>query len=182
MAESLEKQLAKILSSDVKMENGKTVKQNLESAIDYLYDCIDKYIQQYYLSYTPSVYKRTYDFRDSLYAENIAQARIVGNRIELSISFMDSMSYHRNIFDDHDSYVPALINFGWNAPKLESLISGKKHRFTHYEGYHFIEKAIRMFNRRNPYGIYISPSDVTYIYNGQDQSYQWFEWGGLSDL
>lgn len=181
MTDDLEKQLAKILSANTEMENGKTVKQNLEMAIDYLYNCLNNYIREYYLSYRPNVYKRTYDFRDSLYAENFVHARVVGNRIEMSISFRDSMSYHTNIFNDHKSYIPALINFGWSAPKLESMTRGRVHRFTYYEGYHFIEKAIRMFNRRNPYGVYISPSDVTYIYNGQDQSYQWFEWGGLSD-
>lgn len=182
MTESLEKQLAKILaSSDLEMSNGRTTAQNLEDAITYLYECIDKYIQEYYLSYTPKVYRRTYDFRDSLYAENLVQARVVGNRIEMSVSFRDSNSYHQNLFKDHMSYIPALINFGWSAPKLEAMTINRVHRFTHYSGYHFIEKAIRMFNRRNPYGVYISPSDVTYIYNGQDQSYQWFEWGGLSD-
>lgn len=180
MAEDLEKQLARIISANTKMDNGKTVQQNLEAAIDYLYDCLDMYIREYYLSYKPKIYKRTNDFRDSLYAENIVHARVIDNRIEMSISFRDSMAYHNNIFDDHESYVPALINFGWNAPKLASMV-GDKYRFTYYRGYHFIEKAIRMFNRRNPYGVYISPSDIYVEYDGQDASYRWFDWGGLSD-
>lgn len=181
MADDLERQIVRIIAANTKMENGRTVKQNLEAAVDYLYDCVDMHIREYYLSYEPRVYNRTYDFMDSLYAENFINARVKDNRIELSVSFRDSMAYHTNIFGDHESYVPALINFGWKAPKLESMI-GSRYRFTYYEGYHFIEKAIRMFNRRNPYGVYIDPSDVVAEYNGQDISYREFDWGALSDL
>ena len=66
MADSLERQLARIVSGKVKMWNGLTIRQNLEKAVDYLYDCVDNFIQEYYLSYEPKVYERTFDFQDSL--------------------------------------------------------------------------------------------------------------------
>lgn len=168
MADSIKTQLGRIVASRMKMANGLTIRQNLERAVDYLYDCVDNYIQEYYLSYTPKVYERTGDFQDSLYAEDFIHARVDGNRIVLSVSFRPSMAYHKNLFGDHMSYVPLLINCGWYAPKLEDGFGHPVYRLTEYEGYHFIEKAVNMFNRTNPYGVYISPDDIEAIWEGQD--------------
>ena len=174
MADSIKTQLGRILAGKTKMGNGLTIRQNLEKAVDYLYDCVDNFIQEYYLSYTPQKYQRTYDFQDSLYAEDFIHARVNGNRIELSVSFRPSMAYHKNLFGDHMSYVPLLINSGWHSKKLEDRIGGKEiPRFTRYEGYHFIEKAVQMFNRTNPYGVYISPNDIEAVWDGQEVEFSW---------
>lgn len=175
MADSIKTQLGRISAGKVKMWNGLTIRQNLERAVDYLYDCVDNFIQEYYLSYDPKRYIRTYDFMDSLYAEDFIHARVNGNRIELSVSFRPSMAYHRNIFGDHMSFIPLLINSGWESRKLERAI-GHIPRFTSYEGYHFIEKAVNMFNRTNPYGVYISPDDIEAIWEGQDVHFRGFDW------
>lgn len=174
MTDSIEKQLERILLTQVKTSNGKTLQENLEGAVQYLYQILDNYIREYYLSYNPSVYERTFDFMDSLYAENFLQARVRGNRIELSVSFRDSMAYHPNFDNTHNSYVPLLINSGWSAPKLEKHIGHKVHRFTYYEGYHMVEKAIAQFNRQNPYGVYISSKDVIAQWNGVDVHFKGF--------
>lgn len=176
MSQSIKSQLGRIMSQQVKMSNGKTVRQNLEGAVRYLYKCLDNQILAYYASYTPSVYERTYNFLDSLYAEDFFKAKVVGNRIEVKVSFRDSMAYHRNIYNDHNSYVPVLINFGWNAPKLAYQIGANVYRFTHYSGFHMVEKAIRQFNAQNPYGVYISHDDVEAMYNGQSISENYFRW------
>ena len=174
MADSIKTQLARIMAGKTRMGNGLTIRQNLEKAVDYLYDCVDNFIQEYYLSYTPRMYQRTYDFQDSLYAEDFIHARVNGNRIELSVSFRPSMAYHKNLFGDHMSYVPLLINSGWHSKKLEDRIGGKEiPRFTRYEGYHFLEKAVQMFNRTNPYGVYISPNDIDAQWEGQDIKFSW---------
>jgi len=178
VADSIEKQLEKILQTEIKMENGKTLKENLEGAVQYLYQILDNYIREYYLSYKPIEYERTFDFMDSLYAENFLQARVKGNRIELRVSFMDSMANHPNFNHTHQSYVPILINSGWYAPKLEKRIGHRINRFTYYEGYHFIEKAIAQFNRQNPYGVYISSDDVIATWNGQDVHLDFQKKGG----
>ena len=174
MADSIKTQLARIMAGKTRMGNGLTIRQNLEKAVDNLYDCVDNFIQEYYLSYTPRMYQRTYDFQDSLYAEDFIHARVNGNRIELSVSFRPSMAYHKNLFGDHMSYVPLLINSGWHSKKLEDRIGGKEiPRFTRYEGYHFLEKAVQMFNRTNPYGVYISPNDIDAQWEGQDIKFSW---------
>lgn len=173
MADSLERQLARIVAGKVKMSNGLTIRQNLEKAVDYLYDCVDNFIQEYYLSYEPKVYKRTFDFQDSLYAEDFIHVRVNGNRIELSVSFRPSMAYHSNLWGDHMSYVPMLISEGWHSKKLEDAIGHPVPRLTYYEGYHFVEKAVQMFNRTNPYGVYISPDDIDAQWEGRDIKFVW---------
>lgn len=175
MADSIKTQLGRIMAGKTKMWNGLTIRQNLEKAVDYLYDCVDNYIREYYLSYTPGTYQRTYDFRDSLYAEDFIHAKVNGNRIELSVSFRPSMAYHKNLFGDHNSFVPLLINSGWHSQKLEDRI-GVVPRFTRYEGYHFVEKAVEMFNRTNPYGVYISPDDIEAEWKGQNVQLKAFNW------
>lgn len=174
MADSIKTQLARIMAGKTKMGNGLTIRQNLEKAVDYLYDCVDNFIQEYYLSYTPKIYQRTYDFQDSLYAEDFIHARVNGNRIELSVSFRPSMAYHKNLFGDHMSYVPLLINNGWHSKKLEDRMGGKEiPHFTRYEGYHFLEKSVQFFNRTNPYGVYISPGDIDAQWEGRDIEFSW---------
>lgn len=169
MGQSIEQQLGKIVASNTKMKNGKTVKETLEEAVDYLYECMDNQLLAFYASYTPRKYQRTFDLLDSLYAENFFEARVVGTRIELAVSFRDSMAYHRNLFDDHNSFVPLLVNFGWHSIGLEAMI-GKVPHLTYYDGFHMVERAIIQFNQQNPFGIRISPDDVIAIYNGREVS------------
>ena len=174
MAQSIERQLAKIVSANTKMANGLTVKETLEKAVDYLYDCMDNQILAFYASYTPKIYQRTRNLLDSLYSENFFEARVVGTRIELSVSFRDSMAYHRNLFDDHDSFVPLLVNFGWHSKGLEAMIGKSVPRLTYYDGFHMVERAIIQFNQQNPFGVHISPDDVIAVYNGKVvDNYMW---------
>lgn len=173
MADNIATQLSRILAGNAKSANGKTLRQNLEDAISYLYECVDKYIQEYYVSYYPKVYERTYMMRESLYAEDFVHARLIGNKLSLSVSFMPSGAYHPNLWGDHESYVPILINSGWNAKKLEAKIGRSVPRLTHYEGYHFIEKAVKYFNKTNTYGVYIAPQDVEITWHGQPVDLKW---------
>lgn len=172
MAKSIEEQLL-VIAKNTKLSNGKTIKQNLESAVKYLYKCLDYQISEYYASYSPIVYARTFKFKDSLYAEDFLQARVEGNKIKLSVSFKDSMAYHNNLFGTHKSYVPILVNFGWVAPKLAKKMGGHIEFFTFYEGYHMVENAVREFNATNRYGVHISEDDVSALWNGKSDNITW---------
>ena len=150
---SIEEQLKRIVINKAKMSNGKTVRQNLIEAVDYLYDCIQYYIESMYQEYDPIKYHRRphgENLRSSLYAEDFIQARIKDNRIELSLKFSNNV-WAWNFNGDHTSPVNILMNNGWewhnNAKPVE--------RFTYYDGYHFIEKGIELFNRNNKWGVVI---------------------------
>lgn len=158
MTKSIEQQIKKIVAKKIKMPDGKTLQERLADEVNRLYDCIQYYIDWYYNSYKPSIYQRTGRFQTSMYAEDIVDARVIENTIQLSILFNDNLAMHRSIFNEHDSFVPALMNFGWNAPKLEKLIGESVYRFTHFDGVHFIEKGINDFNKTNSLGIRINVS------------------------
>lgn len=151
---SIEEQLKKLVVSKVKTKNGMTLEEQLKREVDRLYDCIQKYIDGYYNSYEPEIYERTYRFQGSMYAQNLIDARVEGDKINLSILFNDDLANHDSLFSNEEAYVPLLINDGWVAEKLESRL-GIIPRFTRFEGIHFIEKGITDFNRTNTLGIHI---------------------------
>lgn len=151
---SIEEQVKKIVARKVKLANGKTIQQNLIEAVNYLYECIQHYIELMYEDYEPIKYKRrprNEGLRSALYVEDFIQARIIGNRIELSLKF-NSNVWAWNMNHTHKSPVNMLMDQGWtwhnNAEPVE--------RFTYYEGYHFIEKGIDLFNKNNKWGAKIS--------------------------
>ncbi len=154
MAKSIKDQLNAIIASKVKMKNGETLQEQLAREVRRLYDCIQYYIDSYYDSYEPKVYRRTWRFHGALYAEDFVNVRIVGNTIRLSVKFNDDLVMHDN-FVGGKSYIAPMLNWGWNAPKLAAYIGRNVYRLTYFEGAHFIEDGIRLFNRSNSLGIKI---------------------------
>lgn len=145
------KLLKNVNLNKVKLPNGKTVRQTMEQEIKRLYDCIQKYIDLYYTSYTPSQYVRTNKFKNAMVAEDFVNARWSGNHVELSIKFIDELSYH-NSNNGQDVYVPLLINDGW---KHKGWTGGEDH-YHQYSGFHFLEKGINEFNATNTLGLQIT--------------------------
>ena len=80
----------------------------------------------------PKYIGRTYAFRNSLEMPEIVNGHIV-------IRFNGAMARHQSLFGGGYGYVPSLINYGWRW-KNQSV--KPIHRFTYYEGDHFLEDAI----------------------------------------
>lgn len=185
MAKSLKEQLAQIALKKVKMPDGKTLAETMASEARRLYDCIQYYIDEYYRSYEPKVYGRTYRYQGALYAEDVADVRVVGDTLRISVAFHSDLAMHPNLSEvywdfgykegyrdehaipitrSHESFVPLLMERGWNAPLLEYMIGRRVHRLTYFEGIHAVEKGIKDFNRTNKLGIKINADD---FYNGK---------------
>lgn len=157
---SIKSQLNNINLNKVKI-NGKPIKTILKEEADRLYRCIQFYIDEYYATYKPKVYDRTYRFQGAMYVENFLDIKIIGNTIQLQIKFNDDLAMHDSIYDNGVGYVPVLINDGWCWKGWENKPEDHFHK---YSGYHFIEKGIDDFNRLNPYHIKIN---VEKIYKGK---------------
>lgn len=157
---SIKSQLNNINLNKVKI-NGKPIKTILKEETDRLYRCIQFYIDEYYATYNPKVYDRTYRFQGAMYVENFLDIKIIGNTIQLQIKFNDDLAMHDSIYDNGVGYVPVLINDGWCWKGWENKPEDHFHK---YSGYHFIEKGIADFNRLNPYHIRIN---VEKIYKGK---------------
>lgn len=151
---SIEEQLKRIVVKKAKLDNGKTVEQNLKEAVNYLYTCIQYYIESMYQEYKPVRYKRRpwgEGLRTSLYVEDFLQARIKDNSIELSLKFSSNV-WAWNVNHTHKSPVNILMDQGWEWHDNTNPIE----RFTYYDGYHYIQKGIDLFNKHNNWGVKIT--------------------------
>lgn len=174
---SLLDQLKKISIKQIRFDNGETIAERMAREAQRLADCIQYYIDKYYNSYRPKVYDRTDRFQGALYAEDIADIRIIGNTIRIAVRFNKDLATHPNlesvywndryeaeysipIKDRHESFVPVLMNSGWHSEKLEWTLGQRVPHLTYFEGIHFIENGIKKFNQTNTLGIQINADDV----------------------
>lgn len=180
MAKSLREQLSKIALKRVKLSNGETLAETMASEARRLYDCIQKYIDEYYKSYNPKVYDRTYRFQGALFAEDIAAIRVVGNTLRIGVVFNNDLSMHPNLTNvywadeyaegwipikgKHETFVPLMMELGWESPNLASMIGRSVYRLTYFEGIHAVERGIADFNKNNKLGIKINADD---FFNGK---------------
>ena len=173
---SLKEQLTEIALNKVKLSNGKTIAETMVSEARRLYDCIQFYINEYYQKYKPKIYERTGDYRRSLYAEYLADIKIEGNTLIIQVGFNNQYAMHPNleqvywadkygnenwipISNRHESFVPLLMEEGWNAPKLANMIGKPVYRLTYFEGIHAVAKGIADYNKTNKLGIKIKADD-----------------------
>ena len=181
MAKSLKEQLTRIALKKMRMTSGETLAEAMANEARRLYDCIQFYIDDYYNSYEPVVYRRSYRYQGALRAENIADIRVVGSTLRIGVAFQNDLAMHPNLdevywrdWDDnefaipmgdrHDSFVPLLMERGWNAPRLESMLGRRVYRLTYFDGIHAVERGIADFNRENKLGIKINADD---FFNGK---------------
>jgi hypothetical protein len=130
----------------------KDVRKALREAASLLEKIMHDKLQEYYNSYSPVIYERTYNLLNSLRISPIEQS---GNMLMISVYFDRDSATHPSIFGGEEGYVANLINEGW---KWNHDI-GINH-LSHYEGFHFIEKSIDEFNSRNKWGFVISKNSV----------------------
>lgn len=167
---NIQKQLQKLVSSKMKMSSGETLQEQLSHEARRLYVCIQRRIDDYYDSYEPKIYRRTYRFQGAIYAEDLVNAYVEGNKIKLSIRFHPSLAYHNTFTPNGNGYVPILLNYGFNNVKLQKYLGAKEpiEHLTHLKPQLFIENGILDWNRQNKLGITI---DVTSVYNDRRFNY-----------
>lgn len=147
-----------VVSSLIAGSNIKQEKLLLDAAKE-LQDYMIEELLNYYSSYQPSEYIRTYKILDDI---RITPARSNRSEMELEI---EMNSNHRSLFDGgEDGNALWLLNAGYIAEGLEDRL-GVSNRLTRFEGTNFIQNAIDKFNSRNKLGIqvsvYFNESNVT---------------------
>ncbi len=136
--------------------NQSNIKLALEQAGELLKDCIQIYIDEFYQSYEPHIYTRTYDFQNSLRISPVSSNGIVHT---IGVYFDQDMATHPSLWGGEDGYLPFLLNDGWKWKNDTTNI----YRFSHYDGFHFIEQGIERFNSLNKWKFKIILSKT---YNG----------------
>lgn len=169
---SLSDQLKQIRLDKTKLATGENIKDIMVREAKLLYRCIQAQIDLYYNSYEPTVYKRTGNLKRALYAQDLADIRIVGNTLRISVGFHNNLAYENNldgvywndghgndtwfpIYGKHHSYVPVLMEFGWHSRRLAAMIGQDVYRLTYFEGTGMIQRGIDFYNSINTMGIHV---------------------------
>lgn len=147
---NIKNQLRQLDVNKLKMKTGRTVEQEMKYHASILADCIMQEINVVYESYSPKIYKRSYDVYNSLYIDGKVRIDISFKGTSLSIGIhFDDRSLHEN-FDGNDSNIIGLWNEGWewkNNPYIPYL--------SERSGSHFIEKGILKYKKsvKNPFTV-----------------------------
>lgn len=141
---SIEEQIKKMLESRLSDEELVPI---LKSEAERLKGLIQKYIEQYYASYEPSVYRRTNNLRNSVRVNTKVYNR------SIDVYFDEDQNWDPGVINGPTGFVPILIDAGWRVKS--DVWFAKKWHFGFYEGYHFIQSAIDEFERTNQYKLHI---------------------------
>lgn len=133
----------------LKLNNGKTIEQQLKSEAQRFIDILQEEIDDWYNLYSPKMYHRTRDMRNSIYAEDIVDVSISGTQLNISVKYSNS-AYHKSLWGDDEADTLMLMNSGYQVSKgWHKNIEN----FGYREGGHFLEKAIYRFNKENYLGL-----------------------------
>lgn len=113
--------------------------------------------RQYLSSYQPTQYKRTRDAQKSIKLTSVERDGINGWMIK--VTFVDELAWHDSVLKGSQPQAHAImmISQGWNqsrsTTKLTQRTGRQIYRFTYYEGFDYIDKVIKEFNRGNKSGV-----------------------------
>ena len=162
-----------ILHSNIILSNKKTLKQELLAQSAYLKRLIDKHLRDYRRSLTPAEYVRMGNLEKSVSVSNI---KCENNKYTVYVYFnenavhrsgyvvwgIDAGKYDDDVqsFDSDESVnVALLINDGYEVK--EPVWFREIKNFGIRKGNHFIDEAVKEFNRTNTLGIKLVGKYIT---------------------
>lgn len=125
-----------------------TYEQILKSEANRLKNLIQENIQDYYSSYAPIRYRRTYKMSNALSVDDLCD--IFSNNMTITIR-INGNAIHNSIIDGSFSNALWLVNSGWQV--RDDVWFSSIYRFGYYEGAHFIESAVDEFKATTKYNI-----------------------------
>lgn len=153
---NLDKILKNIDVKKLKYKNTNfTYEEILKKEVRRFKDILQKYIDAYYLSYTPPIYgyqrgSSGGNLRNSLSVDDIVKISANGKELTCSV-LINENAIHQSYFGDHLSNAFWLINDGYSVKK--DVWFKDIYRFGFYEGAHYVEDAVNEFNETDKYGI-----------------------------
>jgi len=134
----------------------------LERQAKRLKDCIQKRINDYYSSYSPSVYNRTYGMQNSMYLDDNVEVNAINGMLTIDLHLDDDGAYGTSLFGGGTVDKLGLMNYGWQTNGSFKDV----YRFGNFDGAHFIEDGISDWKSGNTEGVYVisKPSKDTFRY------------------
>ncbi len=136
----------------LRLPNGRTFEQQMKYEADRFLKILQEEIDNWYRSYTPTVYQRTYAMRNSVYAEDLVDIDSSGTQLTIKINYTDE-AMHQSLWGDGEVDTLLLMNNGY---RVKSGWHKDIPYFGYREGGHFLEKAVERFNKDNYFGIEIN--------------------------
>lgn len=131
------------------LPNGRTLEKQMKYEAKRFVLILQEEIDRWYSLYSPTIYQRTYDMRDSIYAEDLVEISTSGTKLQIKIKYEDT-AFHKSLWGDSSINSILLMNNGYQ-------VSSGWHKDIEYFGYreggHFLENAIERFNKENYFGI-----------------------------
>ena len=131
------------------LPTGNTIEKQLKVEADRFLKILQEEIDAWYFSYTPMIYNRTYNMRDSIRVDDVVRVYPSKNQLVIDIVYSDD-AFHKSLWSDDVINSIELMNEGY---KVKSGWHKDIENFGYREGGHFLEKAIARFNKNNPLGI-----------------------------
>lgn len=131
------------------LSTGNTIEKQLKVEADRFLKILQEEIDAWYLSYTPIIYNRTYNMRDSISVDDVVRVYPSKNQLVIDIVYSDD-AFHKSLWSDDVINSIELMNEGY---KVKSGWHKDIENLGYREGGHFLEKAIARFNKNNPLGI-----------------------------
>lgn len=135
----------------LRLSNGKTLEQQMKYEAKRFLKILQEEIDDWYDSYSPVVYQRTYTMRNSIDVEDYVDIDFSDMQITVNIK-QTSAAMHKSLWGNGSVNALTLMNEGYH---VKSGWFKDIPYFGYREGGHFIEKAIKRFEQDNYFNIKI---------------------------
>lgn len=130
------------------LPNGRTLEKQMQYEAKRFLRILQEEIDRWYCLYAPKIYHRTYDMRNSIYAEELVSVSTSGNKLQVKIKY-DDTAFHKSLWDGSSINSILLMNNGYQVSGWHKDIKN----FGYREGGHFLENAVYRFSKENDLGI-----------------------------
>ncbi len=135
----------------LKLKSGMSIDEQLQKEAKRFKEILQRHINDWYASYSPSIYDRTYNMKNSIFVEDIIDLNMTDNSLQITVKYSDAV-YHDSLFEDTEVNTLYLMDSGYK------VINGY-HKNIEYFGYRstaqFLKAAANEFNRNNYFNIKI---------------------------
>ena len=133
----------------IRLKNGRTVEEQMQYEAKRFLSILQEEIDEWYRQYTPSVYQRTGNMRNSVYVDDVVDVDVSGTQLIVRVKYNDG-AIHQSLWGQDDADTLMLMNNGYQ-------VSSGWHKDIPYFGFrqggHFLERAVERFNRESSFGI-----------------------------
>lgn len=133
----------------LQLPNGRTLEQQMKYEAKRFLKILQEEIDDWYMSYSPVVYQRTYAMMDSIYAEDYVDIDTSGTQLTVRLKQTDA-AMHQSLWGDGEVNALLLMNEGYQ-------VTSGWHKDIPYFGYrpggHFLERAVERFEQENYFNI-----------------------------